>query len=113
VTKPIQEVFREWEWEDLAQTRQARDQRADELNAQGYRCVCETLYTVWGHCVFVLTATPMESMKTVESAESKPPLILRSQGEERRASRLNTPSLLERKIKPPTGHHQQHDTAAH
>jgi hypothetical protein len=101
VSKSIQEVFREWEWDDLTQARQARDDRARELAAQGYRCVCETLYTVVGDGVFVLTATPIEPVTDAAPEESKSPLSRRSRNEPGQISHLRENSTAPRRIRPP------------
>jgi hypothetical protein len=55
--KPVQEVFLETEWGDEDAARQARDDRASELQAQGLMCNCENLYTVDGYRVFLVEAT--------------------------------------------------------
>jgi hypothetical protein len=55
--KPVQEVFLETEWGDEDAARQARDDRASELQAQGLICNCENLYTVDGYRVFLVEAT--------------------------------------------------------
>jgi hypothetical protein len=52
-----QEVFLETAWEDAEAARQARDDRAAQLEAQGLVCSCETLATVEGRLVFVVVAT--------------------------------------------------------
>jgi hypothetical protein len=52
-----QEVFLETTWEDAEAARQARDDRAAQLEAQGWVCTCETLATVEGRLVFVVVAT--------------------------------------------------------
>jgi hypothetical protein len=57
VSKLIQEVFLELEWNDEAEAQQARDHRAAELQQQGYICVYENLFTVYGHRVFLLKAS--------------------------------------------------------
>jgi hypothetical protein len=69
VSKSIQEVFLELEWNDEAEARQARDQRAAELQQQGYLCVYENLFTVYGHRVFLLKASLPEP---VEAAATSP-----------------------------------------
>ncbi|MBD2465731.1 hypothetical protein H6G89_32605 [Oscillatoria sp. FACHB-1407] len=53
----IQEVFLEIEWGGEAEARQARDQRAAQLQEQGLVCSCENLYNVYGYRVFTLEAT--------------------------------------------------------
>ncbi|HEY9623160.1 MAG TPA: hypothetical protein V6C78_22580 [Crinalium sp.] len=58
--KPIQEVFLETEWGDEDAARQARDEKACELQAQGLICNCENLYTVDGYRVFLVEATEAE-----------------------------------------------------
>jgi hypothetical protein len=55
--KPVQEVFLETEWGDEDAARQARDNRASELQAQGLICNCENLYNVDGYRVFLVEAT--------------------------------------------------------
>jgi hypothetical protein len=58
--KPIQDVFLETQWGDEETARQARDDRAAQLQAQGLVCNCENLYTVDGYRVFLVEATESE-----------------------------------------------------
>ena len=60
----MQEVFLETTWEDAEAARQARDDRAAQLTAQGLVCTCETLATVEGRLVFVVVATDPPMMVT-------------------------------------------------
>jgi hypothetical protein len=53
----IEEVYLETNYGDEQEARQARDQRIEQLQAQGWICIAKTLYTVWGKCVFYLEAT--------------------------------------------------------
>jgi hypothetical protein len=64
VSKVIQEVFLELEWNDEAEARKARDLRAQELQQQGYLCVYENLFTVYGYRVFLLKASQPEPVNT-------------------------------------------------
>ncbi|NJR65518.1 MAG: hypothetical protein HC772_09725 [Leptolyngbyaceae cyanobacterium CRU_2_3] len=54
----IQEVFMETDWDEGVSARQLRDQRMQELQAQGLICTSENLYNVQGQRVFVLVASP-------------------------------------------------------
>ncbi|MFM7424015.1 MAG: hypothetical protein ACKO7W_03295 [Elainella sp.] len=64
MSKLIQEVFLELEWNDEAEARQARERRAQELQQQGYLCVYEDLFTVYGYRVFLLKASLPEPVST-------------------------------------------------
>jgi hypothetical protein len=67
----IQETFLETDWEDAAQARAARDQRVDELQAQGLVCTCETLYRITdGYQVFFLEARDPDRIEVV--ADERP-----------------------------------------
>ncbi len=79
MSKVIQEVFLELEWNDEAEARNARDQRAQELQQQGYLCVYENLFTVYGYRVFLLKASLPEPVnaRKVESDSSKRRLVPR------------------------------------
>lgn len=58
--KPVQEVFLETQFDDELAARQARDNRAAQLQAQGLLCTCEDLYTVDGYRVFLVVATEVD-----------------------------------------------------
>jgi hypothetical protein len=65
----IQEVFLETDWDEAAQARAARDQRASQLQAEGLNCSCSTLYRITdGRCVFLVEAQTPED----EAAERQP-----------------------------------------
>jgi hypothetical protein len=69
--KPIQETFLELDWEDADEARQARDARAEELQAQGLVCVLENLYNaVDGRQVFTVTATEAEKIDVLRTRDS-------------------------------------------
>ncbi|PSN17590.1 hypothetical protein C7271_16930 [filamentous cyanobacterium CCP5] len=66
----IQETFLETDWEEAEQAREARDQRAAQLEAQGLICSCSTLYRVNdGYRVFLVEAQTPED----EEESRKPP----------------------------------------
>lgn len=79
MSKLIQEVFLELEWNDEAEARKARDQRAQELQQQGYLCVYENLFTVYGYRVFLLKASLPEpvNVRKSEAGSSKGRLVPR------------------------------------
>ncbi|MBD0334240.1 MAG: hypothetical protein ICV62_02015 [Cyanobacteria bacterium Co-bin13] len=59
----IQETFVETDWEEPAEAREARDQRAAQLEAQGWLCQCSTLYRITdGRRVFFLEAREPEQI---------------------------------------------------
>ena len=65
----IQEVFLETDWEEAAQARAARDERASQLQSEGLHCSCSTLYRITdGRCVFVVEAQTPED----QEAERQP-----------------------------------------
>lgn len=68
----IQEVFVESTWEDASTARQRRDERSKELEATGLECCRETLYTLDGRCVFLVTATPVEPEPPPATSQGKP-----------------------------------------
>lgn len=69
--KPIQETFLELDWEDADEARQARDARAEELQAQGLVCVLENLYNaVDGRQVFMVIATEAEKIDVRRTQDS-------------------------------------------
>ncbi|MBD2057906.1 hypothetical protein H6F88_18090 [Oculatella sp. FACHB-28] len=69
--KPIQETFLELDWEDADEARQARDTRAEELQAQGFVCVLENLYNaVDGRQVFMIVATEAEKIDALRTRDS-------------------------------------------
>ncbi len=63
----IQEIFLESEWQDEDEARTARDGRVEQLQAQGFVCTCENLFTVFGQRVFLLTADRSEAIAPVEA----------------------------------------------
>ncbi|MBW4464238.1 MAG: hypothetical protein KME07_02205 [Pegethrix bostrychoides GSE-TBD4-15B] len=67
MSKIIQEVFPELIWNDELEAKAARDRRAVELQAQGYICVYENLFTVAGHRVFLLKASRPEPVEKLAS----------------------------------------------
>ncbi|HEY9877125.1 MAG TPA: hypothetical protein V6D29_01655 [Leptolyngbyaceae cyanobacterium] len=78
----IQETFIETDWEEPTEAKAARDQRAAQLQAQGWLCECSTLYRITdGHRVFLLEAREPEQIevadvrprKKVVPRQSKPP----------------------------------------
>ena len=69
----IQETFLETDWEDEAAARQARDERAAQLQAQGFICICENLYNIAGYRVFVLRATEPEAVEPTATGERSTP----------------------------------------
>jgi hypothetical protein len=62
--KTIQETFLETDWGDEETARQARNDRAEQLEAQGLLCTCENLYNVLGYRVFLLEAREAEPIDT-------------------------------------------------
>ena len=57
----IQEVFLETDWDEAAQARAARDERASQLQAKGLNCSCSTLYRITdGRQVFLVEAQTPE-----------------------------------------------------
>jgi hypothetical protein len=77
--KAITETFLETDWEDEAEARQARDDRAAELTAQGFVCICQDLWNVADRRVFLVEATQPEiedsrfdSSKSRPGAKAKP-----------------------------------------
>jgi hypothetical protein len=57
----ISEVFCEVEFEDAEAARLRRNQRIEELQAQGMTCTTENLYRVDGKRVYLLTAEIVSS----------------------------------------------------
>jgi hypothetical protein len=76
--KPIQETFLETDWENEEEARQARDLRAEQLQAQGLVCTCENLYNVLGKRVFLLEAKEAEPIEATTTAVDKTRPHLRS-----------------------------------
>ncbi len=77
--KAMTETFLETGWDDEAEARQARDDRAAALTAQGLVCSCQDLWNVAGRRVFLLEAAQpereairVESTKTRLDAKAKP-----------------------------------------
>lgn len=63
----IQETFVETDWEEPTQAKEARDQRAAQLQAQGWLCECSTLYRITdGHRVFFLEAREPEQIEVAD-----------------------------------------------
>lgn len=59
----IQETFVETDWEEPTEAREARDQRAAQLQAQGWLCNCTTLYRITdGRRVYLLEAREPEQV---------------------------------------------------
>ncbi len=69
----IQEVFLESDWQDEDEARAARDGRAEQLQAQGFVCICENLFTVAGQRVFLLAADRSEAIVPVEAKPEATP----------------------------------------
>jgi len=64
------EVFTEHEFESATIARQMRDQRLIQLEAEGYSCVAENLWTVdTERRVYVIRIVPPDSL---EASDSKP-----------------------------------------
>jgi hypothetical protein len=59
----ISEVFCEVEFEDAEAARLRRNQRIEELQAQGMACTAENLYRVDGKRVYLLTAEVVSSQR--------------------------------------------------
>jgi hypothetical protein len=57
----ISEVFCEIDFEDAEEARLRRNQRFEELQAQGMTCTTENLYRVDGKRVYLLTAEILNS----------------------------------------------------
>jgi len=77
--KAVTETFLETGWEDEAEARQARDDRAAVLTAQGFVCSCQDLWNVAGQRVFLVEAAQpepeairVENTKTRLDAKAKP-----------------------------------------
>jgi len=87
----IQEVFLEIELGE-AEARQARDERVQALQTQGWLCTTENLYSVWGHDVFCLQATQPEPVDASPNHTSRRSLVLRS---DKRDAAANAPAILE------------------
>lgn len=61
----IQEVFLETDWDEVPQARAARDQRAAQLQAQGFVCACSTLQRATDGCqIFLVEAQSPEDLET-------------------------------------------------
>ena len=70
-TALIQEAFVETDWEE-GEARQLRDQRAVELQEQGYDCTSRTLYRVLdGIPVYLVEAHKPEPVETTRSRSAK------------------------------------------
>ncbi|NJR63003.1 MAG: hypothetical protein HC769_31975 [Cyanobacteria bacterium CRU_2_1] len=76
---PIQEVFLERHWDDAAIACQHCNIRKADLEAHGFICTIENLFTVNGDRVFILVATPPnatelrgEFLKSDRISPSKP-----------------------------------------
>lgn len=81
----IQEVFLETDWDEAAQARAARDERAAQLEAEGMTCSCATLYRITdGRKVFLVEA---QSPKSAESERQSP----RQRSASRRSSSQDSP----------------------
>ncbi len=64
-TSPIAEAFSEQTWEDADAAKNARDDRAAQLQAAGYECICSNLWNVAGYRVYVVSAEPVVEAKRV------------------------------------------------
>ena len=67
----VQEVFLEFEWEDELAARQARDDRASQLQEQGYVTTCENLWNVNGQRVFLVKAAKAERIEVTRGEEGE------------------------------------------
>ena len=93
----VQEVFLETQWDDETTARQARDDRAAQLQSQGYLTTCENLWTVDGHRVFLVEAARMERIEPTRNEESA---STRSKAESK-GDRARSHQLLKRRDRPP------------
>ncbi len=66
----VQEIFLETEWDDEHAARQARDDRATQLQAEGYMTTCENLWTVNGQRVFLVEAARPERIEPTQTEDS-------------------------------------------
>lgn len=66
----VQEIFLETEWDDEYAARQARDDRASQLQAEGYVTTCENLWTVNGQRVFLIEAARPERIEPTHMEDS-------------------------------------------
>lgn len=64
-TLPIAEAFSEQILEDADAAKNARDDRAAQLQAAGYECTCLNLWNVAGYRVYVVSAKPVVEAKRV------------------------------------------------
>lgn len=64
-TLPIAEAFSEQTWEDADAAKNARDDRAAQLQAAGYECTRLNLWNVAGYRVYVVSAEPVVEAKRV------------------------------------------------
>lgn len=70
----LEEAFLESDFDDIAQAKQARSQRAAQLQAQGFHCSEETCFRVHdGRAVFILRAQPSDSSPQ-QSIKQRTPL---------------------------------------
>jgi hypothetical protein len=75
----IQEVFLESDWEEAAQARAARDERANQLQAKGLNCSCSTLYRITdGRKVFLVEAQTPEDEESERQSSKRSPSPRRS-----------------------------------
>jgi hypothetical protein len=83
----IQEVFLETDWDDARSAQRQRDQRMQELQAQGLICTSENLYNINGQRVFILVATPpiKERLSRGELVANREERPARSEGSQRPA----------------------------
>ena len=79
LSKMLQEVFIESDWEDALVARSQRDCRIAELQTQGLICTAENLWNVQGYRVYLLVALP-------DVAEVIPETSIRRERSERKAS---------------------------
>lgn len=70
--KSIQETFLETDWDDEEAARQARDDRADQLQAEGLICTRENLYNVAGYRVFLVEAKEAEPIESSRRSSPRP-----------------------------------------
>jgi hypothetical protein len=91
---PLEELFLESDWKSIAAARQHRDQRLSELQAQGYVCEAENLYTIdTGRRVFLVRATPPDSQSKAPKDRTTPadPLPTRAEASHPEPERKRQP----------------------
>jgi hypothetical protein len=75
----IQEIFLETDWDDVEQARATRDERANQLRAEGYTCTCITLYRITdGRRVFLVEAQHPSTLEPDHKPSRRKPAARRS-----------------------------------